>query len=182
MLGLSLHESMPICVHDAGAWASAKSVAIPKNAETTKAVCANVRTCLIIVHSLFALQVSSFHSTKNHAASLAPEREDLFPVVLHVDHGPTRCWGGVERLIEFPDRRGPIVGPFAFCIGVVNDQAETSAAPRRGVLKHLHVAVGVSESRNWTAADILIDPDGLAWSIVDEVDFWQAHELRLSIF
>src|SRR5882757_3818065 len=85
---------------------------------------------------------------KNKAASLASERENRFPVVLHVDDGPTRCRGGVERLIEFSDRRGPVVGPFALCVGVVNDQAEAGAGPCRGVLKHLHVAVGVSESRD----------------------------------
>src|SRR5213595_858567 len=38
MLGLSLHDSMPTWVHDAGVWALAKSAVSPENAETTKAV------------------------------------------------------------------------------------------------------------------------------------------------
>src|ERR1700709_975071 len=132
MLGLSLHDSMPICVHDAGAWASARLVAIPKNAETTKAVCANVRTCLIIVHSLFVLQVSSFHSTKTKTASLAPERKDRFPVVLHVDDGPALGFRCIQRLVEFADRGGAIVSPFSLGVGVVHEESEANAAVSLG--------------------------------------------------
>src|SRR5205823_2541536 len=52
MLGLSLHDSMPTWVHDAGVWALAKSAVSPENAETTKAVRTSVRICLIIARSL----------------------------------------------------------------------------------------------------------------------------------
>jgi hypothetical protein len=71
--------------------------------------------------------------------------------------------------------------PFSFGVGVVNDEAKASAAPSGGVLEHLHVSVGVAKSRNRAAADMLVDTDWLARSVVNEVDLGQAREHRLPV-
>src|SRR6266480_4488666 len=49
------------------------------------------------------------------------------PIVFHADDGPAFVLGFIERLVEFADRRLPIVGPLAFGIGVMNETHETWA-------------------------------------------------------
>ena len=77
----------------------------------------------------------------------------------------------VQRLVERADVRVAIVGPLALGVGVVDEQRR-----RRGPLpaavhcEHLQVAVGVAEGRDRPAADEVLDPDGLAVLVVDEVD------------
>src|SRR5258705_12741193 len=62
MLGLSLHVSMPTCVHDAGwDWASVEAAVNPPNEQTTSVACINARTRVTMTSSLFALGCSSAH-------------------------------------------------------------------------------------------------------------------------
>ena len=68
-----------------------------------------------------------------------------------------------------------VVGVLAFGVGVVDDQAEARPGARGGPLQHLQVAVGVAERRDRPAADELVDADGLARAVVDEVDLGQLH-------
>jgi hypothetical protein len=58
---------------------------------------------------------------------------------------------------------------------VVKQYAETQTIAGRGPLKHLQVAVGIAEGGDGPPADVLVDGDGLARLIVNEVDFGQAH-------
>src|SRR4051812_30915941 len=76
-----------------------------------------------------------------------------------------------------------VVGIFALRVGVVDDQAEprTSGA-ERGPLQHFEIAVGISERRDWTAADVLVDPDRLSRLVVDEVDVGQPEKRGRTIF
>ncbi len=77
---------------------------------------------------------------------LASEREDLLPVVFHVDDGPALCLRLVERLVELADRRIAVVGPFAHARRC-DARSARSAAPRRPLrlLQHLQVAIGIAE-------------------------------------
>jgi hypothetical protein len=52
------------------------------------------------------------------------ERKDHLPILLHVDHGPPVNGSGPQSDVETTEMRLPIVGIFAFGIGVVNDGAE----------------------------------------------------------
>jgi hypothetical protein len=63
----------------------------------------------------------------------------------------------------------------------MHDEGETETAPSRRVLEHLQVAIGISECRNWDATYMLVDAHWFAGSVVDEVDFRQAQEHRLSV-
>src|SRR5450631_3803050 len=163
----------------------AKSGVSPKNAETTKAVCANARICFIIAYPLPVRLHQALSRMEpleeNEWPLFASERKYFFPIVLHVHDNPARRRSCVKRLIEFSDGRLAIVGPFPFGVGVMNEKAKASTARTCRVLKHLHVAIGVAERRNRTEANVLVDTDWLARSIVNEVDLWQAHEHRLSI-
>ena len=79
----------------------------------------------------------------------------------------------VEALVELADVRLAVVGPFALGVGVVDEEAEARAAAGGGPLQHLQVAVGVAEGGDRPAADVLVDADGLAGLVVDEVDLRQ---------
>src|SRR5260370_18638482 len=83
------------------------------------------------------------------------KREDAFPIVLHVDNGPSiqRC--GVQGLVEAPERRVPIVRVFALHVGMMDDQAEAGATRHRCPLQHFDIAVGIAESGDRGAAAIL---------------------------
>src|SRR4051812_42466642 len=50
------------------------------------------------------------------------EREDAFPVSLHIDHGPFVRRGGVQSLVEFAKVCLAIIGKFAFGVGMMDDQ------------------------------------------------------------
>ena len=80
------------------------SAVSPKNAETTKAVCARFEYVAYGPLFLFCAPSAELQFLEIKTASLAPEREDRFPVVLHVHDDPAGCRGGVERLVELADR------------------------------------------------------------------------------
>jgi hypothetical protein len=65
-----------------------------------------------------------------------------------------------------------VVGILAFGVGMMNDEPETaSIACQCRPLQHLKVAVRIAECSNGAPADLLIDADGLAGLVVDEIDF-----------
>src|ERR1700710_2911716 len=106
---------------------------------------------------------------RTNPRSLAPEGKYFVPVVLHVDDGPSLNLGDIERLIELPDRGLAVVGPFAFCVGVVDEEGEADTAARPGPFEHLQIAVGISESRNRATADMHLDADGFSGLVVVEI-------------
>src|SRR5437016_2681222 len=94
--------------------------------------------------------------------SLFLEWVNDLPIVLHVYNGPAFRRGLVERLVEMADGGLAVVGPFTLGIGVVHDECEAGTAPPSCPLEHLLVAVRVAESSDGTAADVLVNADGLA--------------------
>src|SRR6185369_7941174 len=106
------------------------------------------------------------------------EREDFVPVLLHVHDNPALRDGFVPGLVEPPDLRRPVVRPLALGVGVVDDAAEADAFPCRRPLEHLLVAVGVAEREDGAPADVVVDPLGLAGTVVDEEDLRLAHQHR----
>jgi len=52
------------------------------------------------------------------------ERKDHLPILFHVDHVPLINGSGHQSDVETAEMRLPVVGIFAFGIGVVNDGAE----------------------------------------------------------
>src|SRR4051812_6292475 len=90
---------------------------------------------------------------------LAPEWENRFPVVLHVDNSPAFGHCYVEGDIKFADRGRTVVSPFPLGVGVVHEQSEADAAASLGPLKHLQVAVRVAECCNGAATDVHLDTD-----------------------
>ena len=82
----------------------------------------------------------------------------------------------IERLVEFSDVRGAIVGPFPLGIGVVHEARESSSGTSRCPFQHLQVAVGVSEREDRASAYEAVDADGFARAIVDELDPGLLHE------
>src|SRR3954447_20225372 len=91
--------------------------------------------------------------------SLAPEWEDGFPVILHIDHGPALGLRHFKRHVEATNGRVAVVGPFPLGVGVVHDEREANTAASLGPLEHLQVTVGVAESRNRLPADVHLDAD-----------------------
>ncbi len=106
---------------------------------------------------------------------------DRPPVVVHVDDGPSPFGGLIERPVEPADVRLAVVRPLAVGVGVVDDEPEPSSRPGGGPLQHLEIAVGIAESRDGSAADELVNTDGLAGLVVDEVELGQAHEHRSAL-
>src|SRR5690606_19557858 len=88
--------------------------------------------------------------------------EDAPPVPFHVDDDPTSLWRRIERARQLADLRLSFVGPLAFGVRVLDEDAEARPRARRGPLQHLEVSVGVTECDQWPTADRLLDPDGLA--------------------
>src|SRR5262249_9450731 len=119
----------------------------------------------------------AIESTRPVGRSL--EREHPLPIAFHVDDRPALRIGLIERFVEPPDRRFPIVGPPACGIGVRDEANEALPAPRRRPLEHLLIAVGVAEGEDRTPADEPVDADRLTRLVVDEVDLRKADELRL---
>jgi hypothetical protein len=64
---------------------------------------------------------------------------------------------------------------------VVHQQSETRARARRRPLQHLEIAVRIAEGEYRPPADVLVDADGLAGLVVDEVDLGQTHERRPAV-
>src|SRR5207245_233841 len=95
------------------------------------------------------------------------EWENTFPVVLHVHHSPFVHGCGVQSDVEMTKMRLSVVSILAFGVGVMDDQPKPRAAgAERGPLQHLKIAVGIAEGGDRTAADVLVDPDGLACLVV----------------
>lgn len=99
------------------------------------------------------------------------ERKNHLPILFHVDHGPLVSGSGRQSDVETAEIRLPVVGIFAFGIGVVNDRAEAYAAADRRPPQHIEIAVGIAERSDRPAADGLIDCNRLACLVVDEIDF-----------
>ena len=59
---------------------------------------------------------------------------------------------------------------------MVDEQSQSSAGTDRGPLQHLQIAVGVAEGGNGFSSDVLIDGDGFADVVVDEIQLRQAGE------
>src|SRR5208283_5662006 len=75
----------------------------------------------------------------------------------------------------------PVVGVFAYRIGMMDKQAKAGASRNRRPLQHFEIAVGIAECRDRAAADELIDADRLASLVVDEIEFRQTEKLRFAI-
>jgi hypothetical protein len=111
-------------------------------------------------------------------AGLACGRKNFFPVALHVDHCPPVDGSSVECLIELPDFRLPIVSIFALGIRVVHDRAKAPSGGFRGPLKHLQIAIGDAECRQWPPSYVRLDTHGLSGFVVNEIHFRHAEEDR----
>ena len=72
-----------------------------------------------------------------------------------------------------------IICVFAFCIGVVNDNAKAYASAHGRPLQHFEVAIRVAESGDRTAADVLVDADRLTSLVIDEVDLRETNRMGL---
>jgi hypothetical protein len=64
---------------------------------------------------------------------------------------------------------------------VQHQQHETCAAAALCVFQHFLIATGVPERGDGTAADVLIDANGLVGLIIIEVQFRQPHENRSAL-
>ena len=106
---------------------------------------------------------------------------DHLPVPLHVDENPATFGRFVESYGQSPDVRGPVVGPFPFAIGVMDDDSEPGAPACRDPLEHLEISIGIAECRDRPAADYLVDADRLAGAVVDKVDLRQAQQDRSAV-
>src|ERR1700676_2415901 len=117
------------------------------------------------------LQISSYTmSCCNRLNSALLERKDHLPILFHVDHGPLINGSGRQSDVETAEMRLPVVGIFAFGIGVVNDGAEAYAAADRRPLQHLEIAVGIAERSDRPGAEAFVDCNRLAGLVVDEID------------
>src|ERR1044072_7657842 len=105
------------------------------------------------------------------------EGENPLPVLLHVDHVPPVHRRGLKRLVKFAKMRLAIVGVFAVCVGVVQNQAKPGAAGAKcRPLQHFEIAVGIAERCNGATTDMLVDAHGLSGFVVDKVDVGQPDE------
>jgi hypothetical protein len=103
-------------------------------------------------------------------------REDGLPIAFHVDDNPTiqRC--SIKRLVELSHMRLAVVGIFPLRIGMMHHDTKPALAGLGRPLQHLEITIRVPEGRNRPAADLLVDADGLAGAIVDEVHLGQAKQ------
>ena len=85
------------------------------------------------------LRCVSGGTTRVGAALL--ECENALPVVFHVDDRPFIQRGGVQRFVEATKGRVPVVGIFAFGVGMMNNQAKAASTGHRRPLQHLEIAV-----------------------------------------
>jgi len=75
------------------------------------------------------------------------KREHLFPILLHIDHGPALGFGFIEPFVELADMRLAVVGPFAHGIGVMHIETEARAGSPAGPLKHLQIAIRICRTQ-----------------------------------
>jgi len=64
---------------------------------------------------------------------------------------------------------------------MMNETHEAHSASCRGPLEHLLLAVRVAEGKDGATADVLIDADGLAGFVVNEVQLGQFDEQGLAV-
>lgn len=97
-----------------------------------------------------------------------------FPIGLHVGHEPTIELSLVQCLVELTAKNVvAIVRELSIGISVMDEQTE-----RRSLInaadcrpdEHLAIAIGVSETGDWTPADVLVDVDGFACFVVKKVE------------
>ena len=119
-----------------------------------------------------------FDATKFLARRL---RVDGFPIVLHADDRPTMLRRGVEAAGELADMTFAVVGELTRGVVVMNEQPETRTLTAGGPLEHLEVAVGIAESGDRAAANMLVDADRLAGAIVDEIEIGHFHDHRVAV-
>ena len=74
-----------------------------------------------------------------------------------------------------------IVGPLAFCIGMVHKQAKTGSVTGSCPLQDLQVTIGVAKRRDWSSPNVAVDADGLANVVVDEVNFRETNKDRFAV-
>ena len=77
--------------------------------------------------------------------------------------------------------RAPVIRPLAIGIGVVHIQREAPAFAGRSPLQHLQVAIGIAESGDRTAADMLVDGHRLALLVIDEIEFGKTRQDRYTV-
>src|SRR5215471_14045138 len=104
----------------------------------------------------------------NEHRLLLLERKYHLPVALHVDNRPMIGWREVERHVEAAEMRLPIVGVFAFGIGMMDEHAEP-------------IAVGIAEGSNRAATDVLIDSNRFPGLVVNEIDGREAEQRRYAV-
>src|SRR4051812_31712959 len=93
------------------------------------------------------LEKAMDHQLRAWDAVLSVEREDAFPVVLHVDHGPVVRGGRIQRVVESAERSVAIVCVFADGVGVVDNKTQ-----RRSTLRVAHCSISRSPSELPNAA------------------------------
>ena len=76
----------------------------------------------------------------------------------------------IKPLASLPDVRIAVVGRLAFGVGVMDEHSEAGAFPGSGPLEHLEVTIGVARGEDRAAADVLLNADGFAVLVVDEVE------------
>src|SRR5450755_35007 len=115
------------------------------------------------------------------AALLLLERKDHAPVLLHVDDGPALGLRLVERLVELADTRLAVIRIFAYGVGVMHQTHEPRTTAGGSPLQHLKVTVGVAEGEDRPAADMQIDADRFAGTVVDEAQLGKTHQHWLAV-
>src|SRR5580658_1528859 len=89
------------------------------------------------------------------------EGEDAVPVVLHVGDDPFIDCCGIEGFVEATEGCVPVVGVFAYRIGMMDKQAEAGASRDRRPLQHFEIAVGIAECRDRARPMNSLMPTGL---------------------
>jgi len=76
----------------------------------------------------------------------------------------------------------PVIGPFSYGVGVVDDQSEPRSVAGRRPLQHLEVAIRVATDEDGAFADFLIDGDRLAgvrWLLIRREDQYRVYDLTV---
>src|SRR4029078_11952196 len=83
----------------------------------------------------------------------------------------------IHLLYDPADIRLPIVGIFALAIGMMHDERKAwRGRALGGPLQHLKIAVRITERCDRTLTDMLVDADGLARPVIDEVHLRKAKQ------
>src|SRR5215471_10995365 len=103
------------------------------------------------------------------------------PVVLHADDDPSPGNRFIPGLVESREPRLAVVRKLAFRIVVMHKHRELRSWARRRVFEHFPVAVRIPDGENGTSADRTENADGLAGTIVDEVESWLAYQRGFAV-